>query len=509
MTKEKRRELRLKTRKLEALICLIGMMPILICLLSFCAYLNAEYPTPKHRTRTPIYEGYRTGWAVDVNGWHYTPKEGPSPVSCWYTIDGYDYYFNNYGYMSTGWVSVDEKLYYFDITGQKQTDMWATDDNNVTYRLNGQGTPVTGWYTDEDGSRYYFDDFGAMQTGWVLLDDKRYHLGEDGKLESGWIKDGDLTYYADDSGEIQTGWLVLDDKTYYLGDDGARKTGLLTVDGSTYYMNGDAVMQTGLVAVNGIMHYFDSKGVMQTGWIESGDARYYFDGDGNAVSGWKNLDSKWCWFDGNGKYDPNRKYDSAPMVALTFDDGPGEYTNQILDLLGKYNVKATFFMIGNQVSDFSSAVKREHDMGMEQGNHSWDHKTLTHLTAEQISSEISRTNDVIRSVTGQAPTLFRPPGGGYNDLVIANSFGMPMIMWSIDTLDWSHKNAQTTYDTVMNSVQDGDIILMHEIYEQSYIAAQMLIPALLERGFRLVTVSELAAQRGHTLRSGISYGRLN
>ena len=74
---------------------------------------------------------------------------------------------------------------------------------------------------------------------------------------------------------------------------------------------------------------------------------------------------------------------------------------------------------------------------------------------------------------------------------IANSFGMPMIMWSIDTLDWSHKNAQTTYDTVMNSVQDGDIILMHEIYEQSYIAAQMLIPALLERGYRLVTVSEL------------------
>ena len=116
---------------------------------------------------------------------------------------------------------------------------------------------------------------------------------------------------------------------------------------------------------------------------------------------------------------------------------------------------------------------------------------------------------MIRSVTGSNPTLFRPPGGGYNDLVIANSFGMPMIMWSIDTLDWSHKNAQTTYDTVMNSVQDGDIILMHEIYEQSYIAAQMLIPALLERGYRLVTVSELAAQRGHTLRSGISYGRLN
>ena len=281
------------------------------------------------------------------------------------------------------------------------------------------------------------------------------------------------------------------------------------MDGSTYYMDGDGVMQTGLIAVDGIMHYFDSKGVMQTGWVESGDSRYYFDGDGNAAKGWKNLDGKWCWFDDNGKYDPGREYDSAPMVALTFDDGPGEYTDRILDLLRQYNAKATFFMIGSQVSDFASAVKREHDMGMEQGNHSWDHKTLTHLTAEQISSEISRTNDAIRSATGSNPTLFRPPGGGYNDLVMANSFGLPMIMWSIDTLDWSHKNAQTTYDTVMNSVQDGDIILMHEIYEQSYIAAQMLIPALLERGYRLVTVSELAAARGYTLRSGISYGRLN
>ena len=197
------------------------------------------------------------------------------------------------------------------------------------------------------------------------------------------------------------------------------------------------------------------------------------------------------------------------MVALTFDDGPGIYTDQILDLLRQYNAKATFFMIGSQVSEFSSSVKREHDTGMEQGNHSWDHKTLTHLTADQIAQEVSRTNDAIRSVTGENPTLFRPPGGGYNDLVIANSYNMPMIMWSIDTLDWSHKNAQITYDTVMDSVQDGDIILMHEIYEQSYIAATMLIPALQERGFRLVTVSELAEARGYNLTSGISYGRLD
>lgn len=481
----------------------------MICLLTLCSYLNARYPTPKHRTRTPLYEKDRYGWGVDMNGWYYTPEEGPVPKAAWCTIDGHDYYFNDYGYMTTGWASAGGKLYYFDITGLKQTDTWATDENNVTYRLGKDGTPETGWYTDEDGNSYHFDDMGAMQTGWLTIDDKRYYLAENGVLGTGWVHDGDLTYYADDDGVIQTGWVTWHGKTYYMGEDGAKQTGMITVDGYTYYMNGDGIMQKGLVNVAGIMHYFNSDGIMETGWIDTDKGTYYFNSDGNAVNGWKKLDGNWCWFDQNGRYDPSKKYESAPMVALTFDDGPGVYTDQILDLLRQYNAKATFFMIGSQVSEFSSSVKREHDMGMEQGNHSWDHKTLTHLTADQIAQEVSRTNDAIRSVTGENPTLFRPPGGGYNDLVIANSYNMPMIMWSIDTLDWSHKNAQITYDTVMDSVQDGDIILMHEIYEQSYIAATMLIPALQERGFRLVTVSELAEARGYNLTSGISYGRLD
>ena len=164
LTKKEKRELRLKTRRLDALICLLGILPVLIGLLTFCAYLNTKYPTPKHRTRTPLYTDAGYGWAVDMNGWHYTPKEGPSPVASWYTIEGRDYYFNDYGYMTTGWASAGGKLYNFDIAGEKQTDMWATDDNSVTYRLGKDGTPVIGWYTDDDGSRYHFDDFGAMQT---------------------------------------------------------------------------------------------------------------------------------------------------------------------------------------------------------------------------------------------------------------------------------------------------------------------------------------------------------
>ena len=145
-------------------------------------------------------------------------------------------------------------------------------------------------------------------------------------------------------------------------------------------------------------------------------------------------------------------------------------------------------------------------MGMEQGNHSWDHTTLTHLSGEDIEEQFRRTNDLLESITGGEIELFRAPGGGLNDDVYANSLGMKSILWSIDTLDWETKDAQQTYDSVINNVRDGDIILMHEIYESSLEAARMIIPKLQEMGYRLVTVSELAAAKGVEMETGESYG---
>ena len=203
--------------------------------------------------------------------------------------------------------------------------------------------------------------------------------------------------------------------------------------------------------------------------------------------------------------DESRKYSDSPAVALTFDDGPGEYTHAFLDLLAQYHVKATFFMIGTEIEAYADAVKREYDMGMEQGNHSWDHKTLSRLTAPEIAKEITSTNDLIKSITGHNPTVFRPPGGGTNATVQASSQGMPLILWSIDTLDWDTRDKWNTYSVVMNEVGDGDIILMHEIYQSSYEAAAMIIPDLLRRGYQLVTVSELAKLKGVELKAGNLY----
>ena len=131
-------------------------------------------------------------------------------------------------------------------------------------------------------------------------------------------------------------------------------------------------------------------------------------------------------------------------------------------------------------------------------NHTHDHKYLTKIGAEGIVSQVGSTNQKIQAVCGVSPVLMRPPGG-YIDgasLNVLGSMGMPAIMWSIDTRDWQHRNAQRTIDTVLSQVKDGDIILMHDIYSTTADAAVVLIPELTARGYQLVTVSELAAYRG-------------
>ncbi|WP_027641543.1 polysaccharide deacetylase family protein [Enterocloster clostridioformis] len=190
---------------------------------------------------------------------------------------------------------------------------------------------------------------------------------------------------------------------------------------------------------------------------------------------------------------------SRPMIALTFDDGPKtSVTSRILDSLQANGGRATFFMLGSNVNANAGVIKRMADQGCEVANHTHDHKYLTKIGAEGIVSQVGATNQKIQAVCGVSPVLMRPPGG-YIDaasLNVLGSMGMPAIMWSIDTRDWQHRNAQRTIDTVLSQVKDGDIILMHDIYSTTADAAVVLIPELTARGYQLVTVSELAAYRG-------------
>lgn len=209
----------------------------------------------------------------------------------------------------------------------------------------------------------------------------------------------------------------------------------------------------------------------------------------------------------SGGIDPNR-----PMIALTFDDGPhGPVTTRILNSLEANGGRATFFMVGNRVPGNASVVSRMVSLGCEVGNHTYDHKYLTNLGDRAIRSSVGQTNQNIVNVSGALPVLMRPTGGYYNgaSLSTLGSMGMSAIMWSLDTLDWKTRNADRTIDAVLNRVTDGDIVLMHDLYETTAVAAERIIPELTARGYQLVTVSELASYRGGVVPGGVyfSFGK--
>ena len=196
---------------------------------------------------------------------------------------------------------------------------------------------------------------------------------------------------------------------------------------------------------------------------------------------------------------------SKPMVALTFDDGPyGPVGNRILDCLAQYNGRATFYVVGERVPAEAAEMQRIVAEGHEIGNHTYSHKYLNKLNTAQIRQEIDRCADTVQSVCGVRPATVRLPGGNKNATVLA-AVQEPIVLWNVDTLDWKTRNAQQTVSAVLDHVQDGDIILMHELYQASGDAALQIIPELTNRGYQLVTVSEMAQYRLGGLQNGQIY----
>ncbi|MCL1701533.1 polysaccharide deacetylase family protein [Lysinibacillus sp. Bpr_S20] len=178
-------------------------------------------------------------------------------------------------------------------------------------------------------------------------------------------------------------------------------------------------------------------------------------------------------------------------VALTFDDGPNaKVTPQILATLKKYDAKATFFMVGPNASKNSAVVKQVYEAGHEIGNHTWNHPKLTALSTTTVKQEVDRTNNAIYAAIGQYPTVFRPPYGATNDKV-RSVMTIPSILWSIDTLDWKHRNADKILTYVKESVKDGSIILMHDIHQTTANGLENVILYLKKQGYEFVTVSEI------------------
>jgi len=178
-------------------------------------------------------------------------------------------------------------------------------------------------------------------------------------------------------------------------------------------------------------------------------------------------------------------------VALTFDDGPdAKVTPQVLAILKKYDVHATFFMVGKNVTKNAALVETIYEAGHEVGNHTWNHSKLTNLSTTSVKQEVDRTSNVIYTAIGQYPTVFRPPYGATNEQV-RSVISMPSILWSIDTLDWKHRNADKILAYVKASAKDGSIILMHDIHQSTANGLENVILYLQKQGYEFVTVSEI------------------
>lgn len=188
--------------------------------------------------------------------------------------------------------------------------------------------------------------------------------------------------------------------------------------------------------------------------------------------------------------------ENGPMIALTFDDGPyPKVTGHILDVLEKNGVCATFFVLGSRIEGHEDMLTRMDELGCEIGNHSFSHADLTRLSKADCQRELSDTDAEIRRVTGHEASVVRPPYGYYNKTVMSAA-GRPLILWTVDTNDWRGKAPGEIADYVIQQAKEGSVILMHDQQTQTADAMEMIIPTLIEEGFRFVTVSELIRLTG-------------
>ena len=313
-----------------------------------------------------------------------------------------------------------------------------------------------------------------------------------------------------DGSYVENDFVISKGKTYYFGSDGKKVSGWQEINGKKYFFTKKGAMESSEWKKDGDhTYYLTENGSAMTGWMKLGDDTYYFDADGIMLTGKQRVGSDKCVFGKDGKLQSKEmKIDpDKPMMALTFDDGPGERTHELLDMLEKYDAHATFFMQGIHVSKYADDVERMKEIGCEIGNHSYDHPQLTG-EADGGASQVAKTNELLKQACGQPATVLRPPYGAVNDQVKA-AVGMPMILWNIDTLDWKTKDTQSTVDCVLNTADDGDVILMHDIHSSTVDAALQLIPKLIENGYQLVTVSEMAEARDIILENGKVYTDFN
>ncbi len=187
-----------------------------------------------------------------------------------------------------------------------------------------------------------------------------------------------------------------------------------------------------------------------------------------------------------------------PYIALTFDDGPhATLTPKLLDLLASRHIKVTFFVLGECVQQNGEILQRAAREGHEIGTHSWSHPQLNRMSDDGVRSQLKRTDDLIKSVIGRRPTLFRPPYGaltGKQKKWIPEEFGYRIILWDVDPLDWKDPGPAAVTNRIVRETRPGSIVLSHDIHRGTIESVPATIDQLLAKHFKFVTVSELIAR---------------
>lgn len=182
----------------------------------------------------------------------------------------------------------------------------------------------------------------------------------------------------------------------------------------------------------------------------------------------------------------------TPLISLTFDDGPNEeFTPQLLDILAKHDVKATFFVVGAYVDEFPDAARRIVNEGHIIANHTYNHPDLSVESDEEVLKQILWTQDSIEDATGVWPTIYRLPFGAGGQRVIELLDDMTSILWNIDSMDWHYHDAELTYDNIMANLQSNSLLLMHDTHQATPDVIDRLIPVLKEMNYDFVSPNEV------------------
>lgn len=181
---------------------------------------------------------------------------------------------------------------------------------------------------------------------------------------------------------------------------------------------------------------------------------------------------------------------SSPCIALTFDDGPGPDTPQLLEILARYGARATFYPVGYQMEYWADNLSLIHEAGHEIGNHSMNHPYFSEISAAERAAEIAELDALVDAQIGLVPTSFRPP---YGDLPrgFADTLSRPVVMWSVESFDWERHTPEQIIEDVLDNATPGDIILMHELRERTLLALPTILEGLEAKGLRVVAVEDL------------------